>query len=62
MYDLLNDFLRECKVIPSNRLGMAASEKNAVLYVLLFGTSAKLWIPLAGKRSEIKHFSVSFCD
>jgi hypothetical protein len=61
-YDPLSDFLRECKVIPSNKLGMTASQKNAEFYVLLFGTSTRLWIPLRGQRSENRHFSVSFFD
>jgi hypothetical protein len=54
----LSDFLRECKGIPSNKLGMTVSQKNAELYMVPFGTSSRLWIPLTDQRSEIRHFSV----
>jgi hypothetical protein len=36
--------------------------KNAELYVLPFGISTKLWIPLTNQRSEIKRFSVLILD
>jgi hypothetical protein len=62
VYESLCDFLRECKVISSNKLGRTVSQKNAELYVLPFGTSTRLWIPLTDERCEIRHFSVSIFD
>jgi hypothetical protein len=46
IYKPLSDCLRECKAIPSNKLGTTVWQKNAELYILLFGTSTKRWIPL----------------
>jgi hypothetical protein len=59
MYQPLSDFLRECEVILLNKFGTTVSQKNAELYVLPFGTSRRLWIPLTDQKSEVKHFSVS---
>jgi hypothetical protein len=58
----LIDFLRECKVIPSNKHATTVSQKNAALYVLSVGISTRLCIPLTDQRKEIEHFSVSIFD
>jgi hypothetical protein len=59
MDEPLSDFLREYKVIPSNKFGTIASQNKAELYALPSGTSTKLWMLLAGQRSEMRHFSAS---
>jgi hypothetical protein len=62
MYKPLSDFLWECKIISSNELGTAVSQKDAEFNVLPFGTSTRLWVVLRGQRSEMRHFSVSIFD
>jgi hypothetical protein len=62
MYKPLSDFLRECKAIPSNKHGTTISQKNAELYMLPFGTSTRLRIPLTEQRNEIRHFSLSIFE
>jgi hypothetical protein len=59
MYKPLSDFLWEYKIIPPNKLGTTVSQKNVELYVLPFGTSTGLWIPLTDQRNEIRHFFAS---
>jgi hypothetical protein len=58
MYKALNDFLRECEVIPPNKLGTTVPQKNVAFYLLPFGISTRLWIPLTGQKNEMGDFSV----
>jgi hypothetical protein len=59
MERFFNVFLPLLDIIFSIKQGITTLMKNAVLYVVLFGTSKRFSIPLTDQRIEIKHFAAS---